>query len=183
MQAKLNYESFDRLINTPQYRLKIVAYKNRWIIKGILFDVPDNTKYFPQTVSILSRQLPSILRCTCFNPENLPFSEELRHTEIGHLLEHIILEYLCEEKICHGSQSATFRGETTWFKTEPSNFEITIDKEAGDNIYLIKALSRSLSLFNEILQSNLTPDITESLDAFIDSSTDYAYLPVPALST
>src|SRR3989344_4488342 len=60
------------------------------------------TKDFPQTFAILQKRLPSVLQSQCFNEENIPFLLEVKTTEIGHLFEHILLEYLCELKLRQG---------------------------------------------------------------------------------
>src|SRR5258707_8329129 len=71
-----------------------------------------NTNTIPQTERILKKLLPTVLSTTCYNAENLPFAIEVRNTETGHLFEHILLEYLCQQKLAKGHNTATFSGTT-----------------------------------------------------------------------
>src|SRR5260221_14671487 len=78
------------------------------------------TADLPFIVEILQKQLPSVLLTECYNDDNLPFAIEVKNTEIGHLFEHILLEYLCQLKIAKGSMQASFAGRTKWnWITEP----------------------------------------------------------------
>jgi hypothetical protein len=121
-----------------------------------MFNAIVNTRSLPHTYTILGNQLPSIYKATCFNDNNLPFSEEVLHTEIGHLFEHILLEYLCLYKIKNGSRAAVFNGETSWnWKSEPyGTFHISIDAGVRDDRVFEQALNSSISLINTILQKS-----------------------------
>src|ERR1700761_2246371 len=55
-----------------------------------------NTKEIPFITDLLQKNLPSVLQTTCYNDLDLPFHVEVKNTEIGHLFEHILLEYLCQ---------------------------------------------------------------------------------------
>ncbi|KKR25220.1 MAG: hypothetical protein UT56_C0002G0034 [Candidatus Levybacteria bacterium GW2011_GWB1_39_7] len=57
------------------------------------------TDQLPKTFEILNKMLPSIFKSKCYNDKNLPFFIEVRSTEIGHLFEHIMLEYICQLNI------------------------------------------------------------------------------------
>lgn len=111
-----------------------------------------HTKYFDGTFNLLKNHLPCILECECENSEHLPFSEEVKQTEIGHLLEHILLEYLCQGKLLGGSNSAEFTGRTYWniHQTEDAAFHIVIQKEHEDSELFIEALQKSLLLLERI---------------------------------
>jgi hypothetical protein len=168
-------------IKTPYYSLNIKSSAKNWVINGSLFDVPDNTCHLPHTFDLLAQELPCILSATCFNPKNLPFSIELKQTEVGHLLEHILLEYLCEEKINFGAcNSATFDGFTTWYVDDPSEFKITIEKTAKDNIYFIRALNQSVSLLTKIFSYHEL-DTPYDVSTFINTtSPNFAYNYTPS---
>jgi hypothetical protein len=58
-----------------------------------------STSTIPATSLQLALHLPSIFGCNCFNDGNKSFGEECKNTELGHLFEHIMLEYLCIEKM------------------------------------------------------------------------------------
>ena len=111
-----------------------------------------NTIDLPQTFMILKKELPSILKSKCFNDKNLTFSREVRQTEIGHLFEHILLEYLCIQKLSLGFNHATYSGVTNWNWTEEAwgTFHITIDTGNEDEFLFVKALEKSTELMKKI---------------------------------
>lgn len=115
-----------------------------------------NTKRFPATHLFLKKYLPSILRSRCFNPKNYPFSVEVRQTEIGHLFEHILLEYLCREKMIRGIANPIYNGVTewNWSKDEKGTFHINIDIGYEDKSIVTPAVNKSISLLTNIIQSN-----------------------------
>lgn len=116
-----------------------------------------STKTFPRTYEILQKLVPSVLSSQCFNDLNLPFQEEVKSTEMGHLLEHILLEYLCLEKMDYGSEEADFSGETSWnwIRDPHGTFQITIDCSQNDYIFFLPALEKSIGVLEEILFSKL----------------------------
>src|SRR5438445_4800911 len=91
---------------------------------------PDHltTAHYPEMKHFFSTELKSILHCRCFNHGHLPFAEELLDTEIGHLVEHVLLEYLCQEKLKLGHALAEYSGRTywDWKKNAPGSFRIRI---------------------------------------------------------
>ena len=102
---------------------------------------------------ILETYLPTILESSCFNEQNLPFNEEVIHTELGHLFEHILLEYLCKEKINAGNKEAVFRGVTkwNWQKDTVGTFHIQVDVEVREKELLYFALEQSTLLLKRII--------------------------------
>lgn len=115
-----------------------------------------NTLSFPNTYEILNSQLPSVLNSSCYNDELLPFHQEVTHTEIGHLFEHIFLEYLCMAKISYGATHATFKGNTKWnWKKNPwGTFFITINSGYKDSEYILQSLKKTIFLTNTIINSS-----------------------------
>jgi hypothetical protein len=113
-----------------------------------------NTYAIGETYHILEQTLPSILRATCFNDDKLPFSTEVLQTEIGHLFEHILLEYLCDIKLSHGYKNPIHNGVTrwNWIQDNRGTFHIHIDAGVEDTKLFFEALSLSISLLEEILE-------------------------------
>jgi len=113
------------------------------------------TKGIPLTYDILKKELPSVLSSRCFNDQKLPFSEEVRATEIGHLFEHVLLQYLCQEKIAYGYTEATYNGLTkwNWLRDPYGTFMITIDSGYEDLAIFPFALQKTILLLQQILQS------------------------------
>jgi hypothetical protein len=113
-----------------------------------------HTDHLPNTYSILKNTLPSVLKTQCFNDSDLPFDSEVKNTEIGHLFEHILLEYLCQAKVGNGYKKATFRGVTNWNwkKDEKGTFHIKVAIQPNDLIFLDYAINKTIELVNRILE-------------------------------
>lgn len=118
-------------------------------------DTPFTTKYFPQTYEILSEKLPDVLNTVCHNPKNLPFNEHVKDTVLGHMFEHILIEYLCHEKIKSGADEAEYSGVTVWDWTKDKEgvFHINIKLSIKEENIFFNALKKALELFEEILSS------------------------------
>jgi len=115
-----------------------------------------NTLQLPKTYQILKEQLPSILASKCFNDKGLPFRKEVYNTEIGHLFEHIMLEYLCDLKSEQGFSQVEYRGVTDWnWKVdEMGTFHISINSGIEDKNIIKGAFEKSIQLIRIILRSN-----------------------------
>lgn len=114
------------------------------------------TAAFPKMVDFLKSELGTILDCKCENPSDLPFDQEVRNTELGHLYEHVILEYLCDEKIKNGAGSASFKGDTFWEVKEeqPYKFLIRIQLDITESSLLSKALDKANFLMEKLFVSH-----------------------------
>lgn len=112
------------------------------------------TTHIPSVTSLLKKYLPSILESTCFNDKNIPFHKEVLQTEIGHLFEHILLEYLAKEHSLLGFGEGVYNGTTQWdWTTNPhGTFHITIHSRP-QTILLNRALQQSILLLETILTS------------------------------
>jgi len=141
------------LVSEKSYNLSIRHLTNQTSIKMALNTSYFHTTHLPSTYKILEDNLPSVLKTECFNDMGLPFDEEVKNTEIGHLFEHILLEYLCELKIRNGHKRAIFRGVTNWNwkKDARGTFHIFIDIDSKDVMFLDIALEKSIKLLNIIL--------------------------------
>ena len=133
------------------------------------------TETIPATRAILKNRLPSVFRSKCFNENNYSFSREVRNTEIGHLFEHIILEYLSEFKCLQGAKHTVYNGLTSWnwVKEERGIFHIEIDAGYEDREIFNAAIQKSTILLEEILLS-ANNTISE-----INSVPQASYLTIP----
>ena len=115
-----------------------------------------NTSSLPETFYLLQKLLPNVLLTECYNDENLPFSVEVRNTEIGHLFEHILLEYLCQIKLARGYNAAVFSGRTrwNWIRDPKGMFHIHLDCGEKDADFLPEALEKTISLMKILLKNN-----------------------------
>lgn len=117
-----------------------------------------NTGHLPFIDETLKKHLPTVLLTDCYNQDNLPFALEVKRTEIGHLFEHILLEYLCQLKIARGSQSAVFSGRTkwNWVKDPKGRFHIYLTCGKKDAAILPLALEKTINLMTIILKTEQT---------------------------
>jgi hypothetical protein len=135
------------------FSLAITQKQTRTKITMDLFYNQLSTANVPFLVEMLQQELPSVLLATCYNDLGLPFNVEVRDTEIGHLFEHILLEYLCQHKIEKGARQATFSGRTKWnWKRDPlGRFYIHLSCGKKDSDILPLALEKTVSLMKVIL--------------------------------
>lgn len=133
-----------------------------------------NTHKIPSTYPLLNQYLPQIFLSKCFNDAKLPFKDEVRHTEIGHLFEHILLEYLCVYKFTKGYSDVVFSGETSWnWRREPYGlFHINVNSGYEDLDIFPKAFEKTIVLMSQIMgsvsakQSSITPFMLPSLYSY-----------------
>lgn len=128
-----------------------------------------STGHYPNTFEFLKVELPSVLTTKCYNDKNLPFSIEVKNTELGHLFEHILLEKLCLRKLSSGRKEATFAGRTEWdwIKNPYGYFQIKVELRRSDFRFLRSALFETISLFNNLIAQKGT---TASLNSPTDST-------------
>lgn len=146
------------LLDSQNYQLAIKSSRNGVAtITMSLFTSYFHTNHLPNTHNILNENLPEVLRTQCFNDSDLPFEIEVKNTEIGHLFEHIILEYMCQIKIKNGYKKASFRGVTNWNwkKDVRGTFHIKIGIKPEDIIFLESALEKSMKLLNKLLTTTV----------------------------
>lgn len=112
-----------------------------------------NTRLLPLTAPVLAEHLPSIFKCECFNYANKSFIDESKNTEIGHLFEHIMLEYLCMGKLENGHADAVYEGTTNWnWEKDPiGTFYINIKVGFEDLLIIKSAFDKTVCLLNKIL--------------------------------
>lgn len=115
-----------------------------------------HTSSLPATIPVLKKELPSIFHSLCFNDSNFTFKQEVRDTEIAHLFEHIVLEYLCHIKSVEGGDNVQFQGETKWnWAVDPrGTFHISIDSGLSLSHVFKKALEKAIELINKIIEES-----------------------------
>lgn len=134
--------------------IKKYKYLGNKIVIDLEFEnMPRTTDVIPGLTSILQDRIPSIFKNECFNPEGLSFYEESQKTEIGHLFEHIILEYMCLTKITFVDE-VSFSGRTFWDKKdETGKFRVEISCSKSDWLIFEVALLKSVRLMDVIFLS------------------------------
>ena len=98
--------------------------------------------------------------------------KEVRKTEMGHLFEHILLEYLCMEKMEEGATDVVYNGVTwwDWQKEQEGSFHIQVDCGLADNITLAKALGKTILLVEGLYQT-ITPSLSVPLQQLLVNQT------------
>jgi hypothetical protein len=111
------------------------------------------TAKLPKVTSILRENLPSIFSSICYNEKNLPFYKEMQNTEIGHLYEHILLEYVAQLHFKENEDQSEFVGVTSWdWKKNPrGTFKIEINIGIKDKEILLKSMKLTDNLMGKIL--------------------------------
>ncbi len=150
-----NLQSFKPAIYSLNKRYFFTIYKKPRNIKIVMECVTSvvNTSQLPDTYSVLEAFLPSIFTSKCFNDDGLAFCQEVKKTELGHLFEHIMLEYICQEKIALGASRFSVSGFTDWNWRRDSfgTFNIIIKVGKSDYNAFMRALERSIELLDVIL--------------------------------
>lgn len=114
------------------------------------------TKSLPHTYKFLKKNIPSILKCQCFNDDGLPFSKEVRQTEMAHLFEHILLDQLCQEKSAEIDAEYSGQTEWNWNKNPVGSFKVTIGSKKHEEKYLALALNKTIALMEELVTQKAT---------------------------
>lgn len=148
----MNYYRPINKIKCSKYTLAVTRSKSHVVLHGSLHNTPLYTQAIPHLSMVLQQYIPQIFSAMCFNEKNLPFDKELLNTEVSHLLEHILLEFLCEEKLSSGETQASYDGVTRWYKDTPENFEILITNNDVRDMFFQNALKKSLVVFDMLLR-------------------------------
>lgn len=159
--------------NSDLYSLAVKQTSSETKIIMTLTQGTLNTRELPYTVACLKKMLPSVLRSTCYNEENYPFSKEVQHTEIGHLFEHVLIEYICLLKVEHGYDDVEVSGLTkwNWILHPKGTFHITVSAGVEDMRYFAEAMQKTIELTNMILDSRYASS-QNSFANFLPSSYD-----------
>lgn len=136
----------------PYYRSKLLSLcvsfsRDRTDLTIQLHSPIVTTRYYPQTVGLLDEHVPTIFQGKCFNYNSVPFRTEAEDTEIPHLFEHILLEFLFLD-----DSTETYTGKTYWnWDTDPSGlFRISINHGVSKEKSILTALDKSLQLLEQI---------------------------------
>ncbi len=139
--------------NILPYNISVTHLRNKTEITLKINNGCLSTSLLPHTYNILQNELPHIFASQCFNEGDIPFRKEVVNTETGHLFEHILLEYLSNEKLQSGFRIATYSGETcwNWRKEQRGVFHITVSAKSEERGLFYAALENSLQLFEKIM--------------------------------
>ncbi len=131
-----------QVTHTP-YTTKILMFCKNSII---------NTEDLPTIYEDLNKFFPSVLSTKCFNDKNLPFDIEVRKTEIAHLFEHILIEYIFQKKFEKGEKNIKVKGLTEWnWMNEPyGTYNLLINVGKNEKDVFDYAFNQTILLFEEL---------------------------------
>jgi hypothetical protein len=114
------------------------------------------TRELPSTIAILETLLPRIFKHKCFNNYNRSFKKEAEQTELGHLFEHILLEFLCRYKFHEGDTNINLKGLTEWnWEQDPKGiFYISLNSKIEDSYLLTQAVNKTAQIMETIIMTN-----------------------------
>ncbi|EKD90969.1 MAG: hypothetical protein ACD_30C00054G0016 [uncultured bacterium] len=143
------------IFSNPLFTLQIKQNHSDTSIKMVMLTNHLNTKTLPNTTKVLNNNLPKIYSHKCFNYLNAPFQREVKKTEIGHLFEHILLEYLSDLKK-DPDEKFILEGKTKWdWQTDNVGiFHIKLNIGFSDEVIVYSALEKAISLLKIILKTN-----------------------------
>lgn len=146
-----------KIINSPYFDLSLtIDSKSAEMVMSLKTSF-QTTKSLPHTYETLNTYLPGVLCTKCFNADNLPFEEKVKDTNIAHLFEHILLEYLIDErKKDNCDEKVTYRGVTTWDwregKDPVGTYRITVSVSQEETMVLHNALRKAIELVERLLK-------------------------------
>lgn len=157
---------------STNFWVRLIQEKDQVLLTQQILNPVINTKNLSGTIDIINREVPSLFQNECFNPNNLPFSEEVKATEVGHLFEHLILEFLkIEVEKLYGS--ADFSGVTSWNWTENKFgcFSIKINSALKYRPLFNRALKQAIRVL-ELIFADQSPSIQLEAGMLFPTSAD-----------
>lgn len=117
------------------------------------------TGFYPETMDIVKKFIPGVLKTKCFNERHNSFDVEVVNTEIAHLFEHIVIQSICEIRKSKGLVYCKYHGETEWDWSlyNFGNFKIVINACLEDTEELEGALMKASSIVKSIMASSFVP--------------------------
>ena len=137
-----------------QVRLGNLSSRNARLV--VVVD-PDrfHTYWLPGLPERVIEAMPSIIAdgLVCHNPRHEPFSEEIKHTETGHLFEHVVLGYMLENDIYKGRSDVHLKATTSWnWDREPRGvFHLRFWGRDFRRVAFVSAVEQALALLNPLL--------------------------------
>lgn len=146
-------------LETPHISLIASILESKLTIKATFIDIPLTTKSLTNLIPLLETKLPTIFKNKCYNDGHLSFREEVTATEIGHLFEHILMEYFCIEHECCSTLPIRIKGLTTWdWYTNPiGTFTIELTSNEISMNTFIRSLNQTIAFMDLLFAPAITP--------------------------
>lgn len=148
----------------PFFSLHIRYHEDSIEITMRLFSPYKKTSAYPETLALLQQHFPQVLTTECFNDDHICFMQEVVDTELGHIFEHIILQYMCDEAFRLGLPTHEFEGRTWWDCSQESenSFRIAIFVSKAQKPIFLSALQQSIELLNLVLESPTSHEVNSA---------------------
>jgi hypothetical protein len=116
-------------------------------------DEPLRTSEVPGLPERALAALPDLSRHRCDNAEGRIFADELRDTELAHLVEHVA----CELMAASGSPRG-LRGETAWDFARDGRGVFHVTLEFDDDLVALGALKAASAVVEALVRGSDVPD-------------------------
>lgn len=161
ISSMLTQPGTSALLNKPapyeykSFKFDLVHKPSKTLIKIQFLTTFFNTRQIPSLYDYLEKNYPQVLETLCFNSQNLPFSEEVRGTEFGHLFEHLLISKIYDIKKQGGDKNFIVQGRTHWDWTNETrgSFNIYILISDEDRSILNRAISETVIIMEDIIGS------------------------------
>ncbi len=138
-----------------KFIINLLIKKNKIVIILKVNKEKLTTAFFPNTHQILKKQIPSIFKNKCYNPDGNSFEDEIKSTETAHLFEHLLIENMCIIKTKY-EKNALYSGRTFWDENSDNYiFKIEVKCKLFDLPIFMKAFGKSIFLMDEIFESKI----------------------------
>lgn len=135
------------------FSLRYALYHKRVKLTFVVQPEFASTSSLPYTSDFLQTNCPGVLDTQCHNYDHLPFREEVKKTELGHLFEHLLLTCMRDEKEKAGQTNFCISAQTdwNWRKQEKGIFHIKVAIEDMDEKMFALALFTSCRTMQGLL--------------------------------
>ena len=115
---------------------------------------PLRTTEAPGLAEGIVAALPGLRGHRCDNDAGVPFPDELRDTELAHVVEHAALELMAM-----AGSPVTLRGETSWDFAKDGRGVFHVRLAYDDDLVAIGALRHACELVRSLARAEAAPDV------------------------
>lgn len=143
---------FEFTLSSPSFSLLVTTFHSKTKIEMKVLNGIVKTRNLQKLNEVLGEHVPTIFESKCINKNGLTFEAEVADTQIGHLYEHMVLEFLCQIKVANGYNRAIYSGLTSWNLQAQDRgcFNISLNAGVTDWSYLVYSIRKASFLLNKI---------------------------------
>jgi len=130
---------------------RISVQKNR-LICYVVVDEQAPLTTSPEIAARLCELVPTLPEHDCINECGPTFGDVIAHTSLPHVLEHLVIDAQTKQAVQSQDpclQARLFRGTTEWVNFGERRAKIEL--EYADDLMVLRALTDSLTLLNNIV--------------------------------